>query len=126
MLEAVASLAYYAKDDEERAMCSKCKGGESCDGNEILLCDGPNCPEAFHMRCLKPPLQSVPEGAWYCPACASQANAKDVASMSVGALKAVLVTARTVDDVAVSSEAGDIRVRGGDVGGTRDVEGLYL
>ena len=44
----------------------------------------------------------------------------------MGTLQAVLITAGTVDDMAVSGEAGDVCVRGGDVGGTRDVKGLYL
>lgn len=32
-----------------------------------LLCD--NCDDAYHMKCLTPPLESVPSGQWYCDKC---------------------------------------------------------
>lgn len=32
-----------------------------------LLCD--NCNNPYHMRCLQPPLEEVPEGTWYCDRC---------------------------------------------------------
>lgn len=34
---------------------------------EILLCD--NCDNPFHMKCLNPPLTSVPATNWYCDKC---------------------------------------------------------
>ena len=36
--------------------------------SEILLCDG--CDEEYHMYCLDPPLDAVPEDDWFCPNCA--------------------------------------------------------
>lgn len=33
----------------------------------MLLCDG--CDDGFHMHCLDPALQSIPEGDWYCNEC---------------------------------------------------------
>lgn len=33
----------------------------------MLLCDG--CGTGWHMACLQPPLQRVPEGVWICPMC---------------------------------------------------------
>ena len=33
----------------------------------MVLCDG--CPGAYHIDCLEPPLLSVPDGGWHCPAC---------------------------------------------------------
>lgn len=32
-----------------------------------LLCD--NCDDAFHMRCLDPPMETIPSGNWYCDKC---------------------------------------------------------
>lgn len=32
-----------------------------------LLCD--NCNNPYHMKCLQPPLEEVPEGPWYCDRC---------------------------------------------------------
>ena len=44
---------------------------EVCDQPEpedtMLLCEG--CHTGWHTACLQPPLQEVPAGAWYCPAC---------------------------------------------------------
>lgn len=36
---------------------------------EVLCCDG--CPRVYHMKCLRPPMASVPEGDWFCPSCVS-------------------------------------------------------
>ena len=46
--------------------CSVCRSPETA--NEMLLCDG--CDKAFHLSCLKPPLEVVPEEeVWLCPRC---------------------------------------------------------
>ena len=38
----------------------------------IAECDA--CLRGWHMRCLHPPLEEVPEGEWYCPKCLSSAT----------------------------------------------------
>ncbi|AFZ79963.1 hypothetical protein BEWA_028120 [Theileria equi strain WA] len=35
--------------------------------DQLLLCD--QCDHGFHTYCLNPPLDSVPEGDWYCTSC---------------------------------------------------------
>ena len=50
-------------------MCEVCKWGEDFHGNEILLCDTPDCSRAYHLKCLKNPLPTVPAGDWFCPVC---------------------------------------------------------
>eukprot|EP00249_Psilotum_nudum_P023665 c28947_g1_i3 orf=169-2403(+) len=37
------------------------------DDKDVLLCD--SCESAYHMHCLTPALESIPEGNWYCPTC---------------------------------------------------------
>jgi len=37
------------------------------DGGVLICCD--HCGQAYHMKCLKPPLSAVPEGMWFCPKC---------------------------------------------------------
>ena len=37
------------------------------DGGELLCCDGCNIP--YHLKCLVPPLEKVPEGDWFCSYC---------------------------------------------------------
>nr|QDH43443.1 transcriptional factor Gis1 [Metschnikowia australis] len=49
--------------DSER--CVICKKNHS--PTTTLLCD--NCDDQYHMRCLLPPLEKVPKGAWYCDKC---------------------------------------------------------
>ena len=56
-------------DDEDDAFCAVCARDVTCDGNEIMLCDGAGCNGAYHQHCLAPPLLVVPEGDWLCPKC---------------------------------------------------------
>ncbi|KAJ7948986.1 protein CHROMATIN REMODELING 4 [Quillaja saponaria] len=37
------------------------------EGGDLLCCD--TCPSTYHIQCLNPPLESVPEGNWQCPNC---------------------------------------------------------
>lgn len=48
-------------------VCEKCKGGHYED--KIILCD--RCDKGWHMFCLSPAMEKVPEGEWVCPACVS-------------------------------------------------------
>ena len=34
---------------------------------DLLCCE--ICPAVYHLHCLKPPLENVPEGDWLCPVC---------------------------------------------------------
>ena len=49
-------------DTNHQDFCEECHAG-----GDILLCD--NCPKAYHLVCLDPPLEKPPEGAWLCPNC---------------------------------------------------------
>ncbi|ACO67708.1 predicted protein [Micromonas commoda] len=58
-------------DDDELEPCGAC--GECGDEDDVMLeCDA--CLRGWHMRCLHPPLEEVPEGEWYCPKCLSSAT----------------------------------------------------
>ncbi|CAM9890915.1 unnamed protein product, partial [Choristocarpus tenellus] len=41
--------------------------GNNDEHHFMLLCDG--CDGEFHTRCLKPRLDRIPEGDWFCDAC---------------------------------------------------------
>ncbi|XP_039134068.1 uncharacterized protein LOC120271455 isoform X1 [Dioscorea cayenensis subsp. rotundata] len=46
-------------------ICEQCKSG--LHGEVMLLCD--RCDKGWHLHCLSPPLESVPQGNWYCLEC---------------------------------------------------------
>eukprot|EP00316_Scyphosphaera_apsteinii_P008183 CAMPEP_0119337830 /NCGR_PEP_ID=MMETSP1333-20130426/94806_1 /TAXON_ID=418940 /ORGANISM="Scyphosphaera apsteinii, Strain RCC1455" /LENGTH=466 /DNA_ID=CAMNT_0007348969 /DNA_START=82 /DNA_END=1482 /DNA_ORIENTATION=- len=52
--------------EEEDYPCSICMDRD--DAGSMLLCD--LCDEAFHIYCLEPPLDEIPEGQWFCKMCA--------------------------------------------------------
>ena len=70
----VAARAANAQADPH---CTLCGGGESANGNEILLCDGLRCVGCYHQKCCDPPVLDVPEGAWLCSTCVSNGNIVD-------------------------------------------------
>ncbi|MAD24502.1 MAG: hypothetical protein CMO44_10070 [Verrucomicrobiales bacterium] len=52
-------------DDEHMEFCRVCK-----EGGELLCCD--SCPNSYHLRCIDPPLDEVPEHSWTCPRCSCE------------------------------------------------------
>jgi len=51
----------------EDIKCMRCERPEH--EELILLCDGTSCKSAYHIYCLSPPLDRVPEGKWFCASC---------------------------------------------------------
>lgn len=49
--------------------CDLCGGLLPFDDNPIILCDGHRCQKAYHIKCLTPPLDRVPEGDFLGPCC---------------------------------------------------------
>jgi len=48
--------------------CTVCEGcGKPHDESRLILCD--ECDISFHIYCLDPPLDEVPQGAWKCKWC---------------------------------------------------------
>jgi len=61
-------LVGEAEEDEYLIKSNGCElCGSGFRGEDLLLCDG--CDGLFHRQCLNPPLDSVPEGDWFCNAC---------------------------------------------------------
>lgn len=63
VLEPEGDAAEDANNDHHMEYCRVCK-----DGGELLCCE--QCPSAYHVYCLNPPLTRVPDEEWYCPRCA--------------------------------------------------------
>lgn len=49
----------------DEIVCGKCEDGG--DETRLLMCE--DCPAAFHIYCLIPVLDGVPDGDWFCDAC---------------------------------------------------------
>nr|CAH7721397.1 unnamed protein product [Callosobruchus chinensis] len=64
------SLENFENIIDDPTFCVIC--GSRDHEDRMLLCDG--CDQGFHMYCLEPPLDNIPEGAWYCPGCRSGIN----------------------------------------------------
>ena len=54
--------ASYWVTSQRCNVCLSALGDQS-----MLVCDG--CDELYHMHCLNPPLEEIPDGDWYCDAC---------------------------------------------------------
>eukprot|EP00250_Pteridium_aquilinum_P001884 c12092_g1_i2 orf=395-2980(-) len=62
------------KSTGKTGVCEACKKED----DNVLLCDA--CDAAYHMSCLSPSIDSVPDGYWYCPAC-DEAGKKTMVSL---------------------------------------------
>jgi hypothetical protein len=60
--EALVEYLNHAAEVENNDLCYICKTG-----GFLILCDG--CMNACHCECDDPPMDSIPEGVWYCPEC---------------------------------------------------------
>ena len=75
--EPTPTILYHTQDELDAAVtaaaaaeaaagaCKLCGSGE--DEASLLLCDG--CDGAHHLTCIRPLLNAVPEGEWYCEVC---------------------------------------------------------
>ena len=64
-----------SKNATKSNMCEICNSAYKAD--DLLLCDG--CDLLFHMQCLNPPIQHVPDCDWFCEKC--QSYDSDVSSV---------------------------------------------
>jgi PHD-finger len=59
-------LRQMMESDRDLDACVVCD-----DGGNLLICDG--CEGEYHMECLRPALQRVPDGKWECDECVDRA-----------------------------------------------------
>ncbi|KAI9010124.1 chromatin remodelling complex Rsc7/Swp82 subunit-domain-containing protein [Hyaloraphidium curvatum] len=62
----IAKVVTYPWECSECKLCCVCK--EAGDDENLLLCDA--CDRGYHLGCLVPKPDSLPEGSWLCPLCA--------------------------------------------------------
>lgn len=61
------NLLLRGMEDLSAIHCEICRSG--LNENKLLLCD--KCDKGYHTYCLKPRLNSLPEGNWFCHNCTS-------------------------------------------------------
>ena len=57
-----------ADDVNMSQACETC--GSSDNAADMLLCDG--CNKGYHLKCLRPKMEAIPDGDWYCGECRPQ------------------------------------------------------
>ncbi|KAL0490425.1 PHD finger protein [Acrasis kona] len=65
--EALVEYINQTNDTENEDLCYKCKTG-----GFLILCDG--CMNACHCECDDPPMDSIPDGVWFCTECRKTNN----------------------------------------------------
>eukprot|EP00959_Pyramimonas_sp_CCMP1952_P050169 1048338-Pyramimonas_sp.AAC.1 len=74
-LSVYPSAVRTAHEEVDNIMCSTCQDKSYTTENPILLCDGEHEVDCgYHIACLDPPLEFVPEGDWLCPQCVAQGH----------------------------------------------------
>ncbi|KAJ7695045.1 RCC1/BLIP-II [Mycena rosella] len=62
-----SDLPRHPIDVDPPEVCIQCGEDHGEDGDEVLECE--KCDAPYHLACLTPPLESIPEGEWFCPDC---------------------------------------------------------
>ncbi|KIR62535.1 hypothetical protein I314_03480 [Cryptococcus bacillisporus CA1873] len=68
---ALSDLDRYPIHINSASLCLVCNTDHEQDAP--LECE--RCDQPYHIGCLSPPLSAVPEGEWFCPECALEADA---------------------------------------------------
>ncbi|TFK95198.1 RCC1/BLIP-II [Pterulicium gracile] len=62
-----SELPRHPEDVDASQHCKICSEDDRDDSDTSLQCD--KCDDPYHLRCLNPPLSTVPEGEWFCRRC---------------------------------------------------------
>ena len=109
-----ANASGQSVDNIDDEVCQACGVNPDDREDELLFCDG--CDAAYHLSCLTPALDSIPEEDWFCPHCARrreqlrELEAKKTAekrSPRGGAAAARAAKGETSDDDAAGEEHED-------------------
>ena len=60
-------MRYPPTVPESSSVCMVCRQSNEDDDATLLECD--RCENPYHLSCLSPPLDEVPQGEWFCEAC---------------------------------------------------------
>ncbi|KAJ7746825.1 regulator of chromosome condensation 1/beta-lactamase-inhibitor protein II [Mycena maculata] len=62
-----SDLPRHPIDVDPPEACIQCGEDHGEDVDDVLECE--KCDAPYHLGCLTPPLESIPEGEWFCPDC---------------------------------------------------------
>ncbi|KAK8853246.1 hypothetical protein IAR55_003948 [Kwoniella newhampshirensis] len=68
---ALSDIPRYPEHIDSASICLVCNEDKS--EEDPLECE--RCDQPYHLGCLDPPLEEVPEGEWFCPECTQDADA---------------------------------------------------
>jgi hypothetical protein len=85
---------------DNESHCHAC--GSDSDQGLLLCCEA--CPFVYHTYCLRPPLEGVPAGAWYCPVCEGAEALLDEA----GGLDRILAVRKAAASAAAAAAADEV------------------
>ena len=74
-------MSSTSESEADPIACQACK--LDSDDASMLLCDG--CDQGYHLYCLRPKMDSIPKGRWFCKECSSKKDTKWRASLQPGA-----------------------------------------
>lgn len=78
-------------NDQHNETCDVCEKG-----GDLLCCD--TCSLVFHLKCLRPRLNEVPKGSWFCPHCIQDGIADGDVEAAKVSIKAMFRRRRNSDD----------------------------
>lgn len=67
--DAYAELPSHPPAQQSQETCLICNKGEDEDDTSNALLECERCEEPWHIQCLDPPLDAIPDGEWHCPQC---------------------------------------------------------
>ncbi|THH33373.1 hypothetical protein EUX98_g865 [Antrodiella citrinella] len=70
--EKLSDLPRHPLDMEAPELCVMCSK-DNGDEDSPLECE--KCDNPYHLHCLTPPLESIPDGEWFCPDCTEDPEA---------------------------------------------------
>ncbi|KIJ65345.1 hypothetical protein HYDPIDRAFT_88099 [Hydnomerulius pinastri MD-312] len=70
--EKFSDLPRHPLEVDAPELCLVCEK-DNGDDDPALECD--KCDHPYHLGCLDPPLQAIPEGEWFCPKCTDEMRA---------------------------------------------------
>ncbi|GBE86634.1 predicted protein [Sparassis crispa] len=101
--EKMSNLPRHPVDVDAPELCVLCNK-DNGDDDAPLECD--KCDHPYHLNCLDPPLDAIPDGEWFCPECE---KALIGATEKGGAKRAGKFKGKAVEEEKATAKAGQKR-----------------